>query len=186
MALPKNIQHMSLTEAIKYFGPLVNGVAKRYGLDGTTLLGKLINGESSGRMDAVSSAGARGPAQFMPDVRNSFLKTYGVDAFRSPGEAVYAATLHLRGKLGHGLGLEGYNPGGGKQYVNYILSQPSLVHSSGTTQGNIPSGGASTYVSGHGTQRVPDPQAAQRVAFSNWLLNTDPARANRLLRLGVL
>lgn len=193
MAPPRNIQHMSLKQAIRYFGPLVNGVASRYGIDGTTLLGKLINGESSGRADAVSNKGARGYTQFMPGTRDSFLKAYGVDAYRSPGEAVYAATLHLRGKLGHGIGLEGYNPGGGQQYVNYILSQPSLVKSDASTRGRTQApGGFSIPMVGQGgettttTQEVPDYEAQKRVEFSNWLLNRDPAKAQRLERLGVL
>lgn len=96
---------------------------ERYGISGQALLAKTLKGESGFRMGAVSSAGARGAAQFIPGTRNAIVQRFGIDPWRSPEEAVKAARLHMQGKLGHRKGLEGYNPGGGQGYVNYILGQ---------------------------------------------------------------
>jgi len=113
-------------------GSEVNDVASAYTnpvtgkpLSGKALLAKLFQGESGGRVGAVSSAGARGTGQFMPGTRQAVLKATGgkVDPWRSEDDAARAAVLHLKGKLGHRKGLEGYNPGGGQDYVNYILRQ---------------------------------------------------------------
>jgi hypothetical protein len=51
------------------------------------------------------------------------VQKFGIDPWRSEHEARDAAVLHLTGKLGNAPGLEGYNPGGGKAYVRYILGQ---------------------------------------------------------------
>jgi len=115
-SLPKDVER-----AIARHGHQVDRVARRYGVDGQTLLRKLVMGESGGRKNAVSSAGARGWAQFMPDTRQSMIQKYGIDPWRSADEAIRAAVHHLNGDLGHANGLEGYNPGGGQSYVNYIL-----------------------------------------------------------------
>lgn len=96
---------------------------KLYGISGTALLAKLIKGESGDRNEAVSSAGARGKGQFMPGTRQEVLRKFGVDPWKDSDSAAKAASLHLRGKLGHNVGLAGYNPGGGQSYVNYILNQ---------------------------------------------------------------
>lgn len=111
-------------QAIAKYGPNVNKLARRrYGISGQQLLSKLITGESGGRKNAVSSAGARGEGQFMPGTRNVARQKYGIDPWRSSDEAVHATELHLRGKLTGSKGLEGYNPGGGSTYVKYILGQ---------------------------------------------------------------
>lgn len=114
-----------ILRAVRRYGPRADSVARRYGLSGEALLAKLIQGESGGRGNAVSSAGARGWGQFMPQTRQAVLRHTGgqVDPWRSPDEAVQAAVIHLRGELGHRQGLEGYNPGGGQGYVQYILGQ---------------------------------------------------------------
>lgn len=99
---------------------------QHYKLPGRVVLEKLETGESGGRKDAVSSAKARAWMQFTPGTRQAVLNfTRGkVDPWRSRAEAYDAAVLHLTGKLGHKPGLSGYNPGGGQQYVRYILDQP--------------------------------------------------------------
>lgn len=105
-------------------GPSIDAIARqKYGISGQTLLAKLLKGESSFNMGAVSPAGARGAAQFMPGTRRAVLERFGVDPWRSPEEAVHAAAIHLRGELGHAKGLEGYNPGGGRGYVRQMLGQ---------------------------------------------------------------
>jgi hypothetical protein len=113
--------------AAKY-GPQLDSVASRYTdpltgkrLTGEALIRKTIKLESGGQRDAVSSAGARGWAQFMPGTRAAVIHQFGVDPWRSPEEAVQALVLHQRGKLGNATGLEGYNPGGGRAYVNEVL-----------------------------------------------------------------
>lgn len=116
------------------YGHLVDHIAGRYTnpvtgkrLSGSALLLKIAQGESSAltsdkaRTD-VSSAGARAWMQFMPSSRAVAIQKYGVDPWRTPEEAVRAATLHLRGKINGKTGLEGYNPGS-STYPNYILGQ---------------------------------------------------------------
>lgn len=110
-------------KAIGKYGRRVDGIArKKYGISGEALLAKLVKGESGDRMGAVSSAGARGKAQFIASTRNAVVKRYGIDPWRSTDEAVKAATIHLRGELGNAKGLEGYNPGD-PNYPKYILAQ---------------------------------------------------------------
>lgn len=113
-------------KAIARYGPKIDKLAQsKYGVSGEALLAKLLAGESGFSMSAVSSAGARAAAQFMPTSRQAVIDfTNGkIDPWRSPAEAVAGAVIHLKGKLGNATGLEGYNPGGGQAYVNYILSQ---------------------------------------------------------------
>ncbi len=108
--------------AVQRYGPRVNAVAAKYGISGRALLAKLIKGESNfvhrrgGRL-TTSSAGARGAAQFIPGTRAAFIQRYGVDAWKSPEEAVHAASIYLRKS-----GLAAYNPGM-KSYSKYILGQ---------------------------------------------------------------
>jgi len=118
--------------AAQRHGRKVNRVAAQYTnpvtgkpLSGKALLAKLFQGESGGRNNAVSYAGARGVGQFMPGTRRAVIQATGgkVDPWKSADDAAEAAVLHLTGKLGHRKGLEGYNPGGGQDYVKYILGQ---------------------------------------------------------------
>lgn len=116
------------------YGHLVDHIAGRYTnpvtgkrLSGSALLLKIAQGESSaltsdGARTDVSPAGARAWMQFMPSSRAVAIQKYGVDPWRTPEEAVRAATLHLRGKINGKTGLEGYNPGS-SSYPNYILGQ---------------------------------------------------------------
>lgn len=123
-------------------GPSVDAIARsKYGISGQTLLAKLLKGESSFNMGAVSSANARGAAQFIPGTRRALLERFGVDPWRSPEEAVHGAALHLRGELGHATGLEGYNPGGGQGYVRYILSQDVAGVPAGSPAAAAPAAG---------------------------------------------
>lgn len=112
----------AIEQAAARYGPSVDRVAARYGISGAALLLKLVKGESNFSGKAVSNKGARGFGQFMPGTRQAVLQKYGIDPWRSADEAVHAAALHLRGKLGHRKGLEGYNPGD-PSYPGYILSQ---------------------------------------------------------------
>jgi hypothetical protein len=124
-------------KAIRRYGHRVDKLARsKYGISGNELLAKLITGESGDDPNAVSSAGARGRAQFMPGTRDAVMSKYGIDPWGSSDEAVLAAIKHLKGKLGHAKGLEGYNPGGGQEYVQYILGQD--VNAPG---GRLPGGG---------------------------------------------
>lgn len=130
-------------KAARKYGPRVDALARhRYGISGEALLDKLIQGESGDRRNAVSNAGARGKAQFMPGTRQAALR-YGVDPWKGSDQAVHAAELHLKGRLTGSKGLEGYNPGGGRHYVDYILGQKI---------GNVTKGGRSRTgnVSGRG------------------------------------
>ena len=142
MALPS-----SLLQAIHRYGPSVQGIAKQYGISGEALLAKLITGESGGRANAVSNMGAQGYAQFMPGTRKIAVDKYGVDPLAGPDQAVHAAALHLRGKLTGATGLEGYNPGGGRGYVDYILGQRvGDVHAGSRSRqggGDVAGGGGS-------------------------------------------
>lgn len=114
-----------IRDAIIDYAPRIDRLAReRYGISGETLLSKLIQGESGEDMTAVSSAEAKSITQFIPSTREDFVNRLGVDPWRSKREAVLAATMHLDGKHGYSPGLEGYNPGGGQEYVDYILSQP--------------------------------------------------------------
>src|SRR5262245_45311462 len=122
-----------ILEAARRYGRTVDPLAReRYGISGESLLKKLIQGESGGRSNAVSSVGARGLAQFMPETRRAVMDRFGIDPWRTADEAVHAASLHLRGKLGHRTGLEGYNPGDPK-YASYILRQRVTRDAGGDT-----------------------------------------------------
>lgn len=91
----------------------------RYGKSGVALAAKEVIGESGGRRNAVSSAGAKGLTQFMPATRAEVLRKYGVDAYGKPSEAVQAMMQY---QLEGGRGVEGYNPGM-PSYAQYILNQ---------------------------------------------------------------
>lgn len=108
---------------MRRYGPSVNRLARsRYDISGKQLLARLILGESGDRAGAVSTAGARGRAQFTPGSREIAVDRFGVDPWRSADEAVHAAALHLLGKINGSKGLEGYNPGD-PNYPRYILGQ---------------------------------------------------------------
>lgn len=142
----------AVLQAAAKYGPSLDHIASRYinpvtgkRLTGAALLAKVVSGESSFNRDSVSSVGARGLAQFMPGSRAVAISRFGVDPWRSADEAVHAAALHLRGKINGSTGLEGYNPGGGQTYVDYILRQKvGSLPGHGAGGGGRRSGGGST------------------------------------------
>lgn len=91
---------------------------QKYGVSGKKLAAKEVVGESGGKQNAVSSAGARGYTQFMPGTRADYLKRFGVDAWAGPNQAVKAMELYQTA----GGGVESYNPGM-PSYAQYILGQ---------------------------------------------------------------
>lgn len=118
------IEDPEIRHAIKKYGHRVDPIARGYGLDsGEELLSKLVKGESNESQTVKSSADAKSITQFIPETREDFVNRFGIDPWRSKDEAVLAATMHLDGKHGYSPGLEGYNPGGGQGYVDYILEQ---------------------------------------------------------------
>jgi hypothetical protein len=95
---------------------------KRYHVPGTILLGKTNAAEFGGRSTAtgrgvVSSAGARGPFQFIRPTRDLYKQRYGVDAWAGDKQAAKAAMLHHLNT-----GVEGYNPGM-PTYKDLVLGQ---------------------------------------------------------------
>lgn len=95
---------------------------KRYGVSGPILLGKTNAAEFGGRSTAtgrgvVSSAGARGPFQFISSTRTNYKQRYGVDAWAGDRQAAKAAMLHHLNT-----GVEGYNPGM-PTYKDLVLGQ---------------------------------------------------------------
>jgi hypothetical protein len=95
---------------------------KRYGVDGSILAGKTVAGEFGGRStrtgrNVVSSAGARGPAQFISSTRDAYMKQYGVDPWKNDKQAIKGMMLHHLNT-----GVEGYNPGM-PTYKSYIMGQ---------------------------------------------------------------
>lgn len=94
----------------------------RYGKSGVAIAGKTVLGEFGGRSTAtgrgvVSSAGARGPAQFIPSTRAEYKRKYGVDPWAGDEEAIQMMMRHHLAT-----GIEGYNPGM-PTYRDYILGQ---------------------------------------------------------------
>lgn len=121
--------HPDIVEAIREFSHTKLGrrydrfTRRKYGLPGWKVQAKTVAGEFGGRSTrsgrgVVSSAGARGPAQFIPSTRQDFINQYGLDPWRSDAEAVKGMALH---HLKRG-GIAGYNPGM-PTYEDYILDQ---------------------------------------------------------------
>lgn len=94
---------------------------KNYGVGGKRLLALVAAGEGGGSIDEgssnTSSAGARGPFQFIASTRSGYIKQYGIDAWKNDYSAARAAMIHLRST-----GVAGYNPGM-STYTDYILGQ---------------------------------------------------------------
>lgn len=119
------------------------GLGKRYnryartnfGVSGRTLAARQIAGESGGRANAVSSAGARGRAQFMPATRAEFVKKYGIDPWGSAQDAVKALEMYDLQR-----GVAGYNPGM-PGYTNYVLGQRLSPGTQAALHGGAQSGG---------------------------------------------
>jgi len=95
---------------------------RTYHISGKKLLAKQTAGEFGGRSTktgrgVVSSAGARGPGQFIPSTRAAFMQKYGIDPWRSDREAIKGMALHDLST-----GVAGYNPGM-SSYTGYVLGQ---------------------------------------------------------------
>jgi hypothetical protein len=134
--------------SIAKWGHLADAEAHKYHLSsGDELVAMVMSGESGFRMNATSSAGAKGGGQFMPGTRAAYIQRYGLDPWRSVDEAVHSVAIYMQ----KGGGLAGYNPGGGQSYLKYILGQKvSGLHKRGaiTVSGNRSTSSADTAGSG--------------------------------------
>lgn len=115
----KAINHFATTPLGKKYGRFAK---QRYGVSGKKLMAKTVAGEFGGRSTrtgrgVVSSAGARGPAQFIPSTRAGYIEQYGVDPWKNDRSALKGMAIHHMGT-----GVEGYNPGM-PTYKDYILGQ---------------------------------------------------------------
>lgn len=93
---------------------------KNHSMSGKKLMAKTVAGESGGRgtgKAGMSSAGARGPAQFIPSTREAYISQYGVDPWKNDLSAMKGMAIHHMGT-----GVAGYNPGM-PTYTSYILGQ---------------------------------------------------------------
>jgi hypothetical protein len=95
---------------------------QKYRMPGWKLAAKTTAGEFGGRSTktgrgVVSSAGARGPAQFIPSTRAAYMKQYGVDPWAGDKQAIKGLMLHQLNT-----GVAGYNPGD-PGYTDYVLGQ---------------------------------------------------------------
>lgn len=113
------IQRVSKTKLGKRFDRYSQ---KEFGMPGWKLAAKQTAGEFGGRSTAtgrgvVSSAGARGPAQFISSTRDAYVKQYGIDPWKDDVSAIKGLMLHDLNT-----GVAGYNPGM-PTYTNYVTSQ---------------------------------------------------------------
>lgn len=175
--------------AVQRYGPSVNAIARQYGISGAALLAKVIEGESGDDPNAVSTAGAKGGAQFMPGSRQTVLSKYGVDPWSSdPDQYVHAAALHLRGLVNGSKGLTGYNPGS-PTYTGYILGQKvgDVSHYGGgtttPTQPKTPSAPSTTYSTTTTTTPGVDNSASRRQLVTQFLQQGGVANRSAVLGL---
>lgn len=157
-------------------GRRYNQMAKRrYGIRGKTLAAREVAGEFGGKSTqsgrgTVSSAGARGPAQFIPSTRQAYIKQYGIDPWKDDRSAIKAMMIYQT----KGNGIESYNPGM-PSYSRYILGQridPADREAlrGGGSPGMSVQGPSSTDVS-LGTRTIPGQSfAAERSAAKQQLL----------------
>lgn len=113
------INEFAQTKLGKRFGQYAR---KTYGIGGKKLLAKQTAGEFGGSSTKtgrgkVSTAGARGPGQFIPSTRQAFIQKYGIDPWNSDAEAIKGMALHDLSS-----GVAGYNPGM-PSYTSYTLGQ---------------------------------------------------------------
>lgn len=114
------------------WGYLADGEAKKWGLpNGATLLAKIAYVEThfSKDLGITSYAGAKGPMQFMPETRQSYIQRYGVDPWKSIDEAVHGGAIFMKS-----LGLDSYNPGS-STYVSEVLNAPVSISAKSTGPG---------------------------------------------------
>lgn len=113
------INHLSTTSLGKKFDSFAR---KKYGVSGAVLAAKQTAGEFGGNdtkngSGAVSSAGARGPGQFIPSTRQTFITKYGIDPWKDDASALKALEIYDMQ-----VGVAGYNPGM-PTYTQYVLGQ---------------------------------------------------------------
>jgi hypothetical protein len=121
-------------EAAERWGYLAEGQAHKYGVaNGATLLLKIAYVESGlGANLGPSSAGARGPTQFMPATRAAYIRQYHVDPWKNPDEAFHGTGLFMKHT-----GLGGYNSGS-STYIHEVLSAPVSVGRQGSHPSALP------------------------------------------------
>jgi membrane-bound lytic murein transglycosylase B len=115
--------------AFQRWGYLADAEARKWGLpNGATLLAKIgyVETRYSRDLGITSSAGARGPMQFMPETRAGYVSQYGVDPWASIDEAVHAAGIFMKTS-----GLDGYNPGS-STYIDEVKSAPVAIGAQAT------------------------------------------------------
>ncbi len=108
--LSDQFRQLDALKGAAQYRPLIEGAAQKYGLDPATFARQLYQ-ENGFRATGVSSAGARGIAQFMPETA----ARYGVNPDQPesaiPGAARYMADLKSMFGGNTGLALAGYNWG---------------------------------------------------------------------------
>jgi soluble lytic murein transglycosylase-like protein len=123
--------------------PFIVAAGKRYGVD-ARILRAICFIESRYRINAVSTKGARGPMQFMPDTA----ARYGLHDPYNPEQAIDAAARYLRDLLRKfggrvDLALAAYNAGEGtvSSFVTgkpLVLRDGRIVNARGVVTGGIP------------------------------------------------
>lgn len=141
-AKPVEVMHYSMleTDALAPYANEIEYASNLYGID-PNFLGSIIMAESSGNPNAVSSAGAIGLGQLMPDTAAGLGVTDPYDPNQNIlGAAQYAASLyHQFGS--YDLAAAGYNAGGGavekyggippyKETQNYVATVMGYYDSS--------------------------------------------------------
>jgi hypothetical protein len=94
MSILPSIQGMPNRFNDPLYSQLAKTVEQALGLPTGILDAVRVRGERS-NADQVSSAGARGPYQFIPPTRRGFIKQYGLDPWHDAGQATEAAGRHL-------------------------------------------------------------------------------------------
>ena len=154
---------------------------KTYGVSGPILAGKTVSGEFGGRSTksgrgVVSSAGARGPAQFIASTRSDFIKQHGIDPWKGDAEAIKGLMIH---QLTRG-GLKGYNPGD-PNYSKYILDQKIPREDRAALRGGS-AGAPKPKISAPQTHTIPGQSfGADRQAARRALLMGGPINPEKLL-----
>ena len=160
---------------------------KEFGIPGWKLAAKQTAGEFGGRSTAtgrgvVSSAGARGPAQFISSTRDAYRKQYGIDPWADDESAIKGLMLHDLNT-----GVSGYNPGM-PTYTNYVLGQK--LHRSDRRALRRGGGGESATGSGPwgggtlelpGAKRTSVTMGKQVIPGTSYAAERDAARRDLLL-----
>jgi soluble lytic murein transglycosylase-like protein len=125
----RNTEEAGLHERAQRLEPYITQSAERYGVD-ASILRTICFLESRYRLEVISSKGARGPMQFMPETA----QRYGLKNPHDPREATEAAARYLRDLLKRfggrlDLALAAYNAGEGT--VESFLTGRTLVLPSG-------------------------------------------------------